>query len=401
MKNKPFSIIVKITLILLSCVVVFFIFTVNDSNPNPNTNKFINRCKIEYIGDKCFELDDETSYLSSYIQFIDNDTARYFTFTNEYNNSIYFYDYTNSAFIKKIKYEKEGNNGVGEIQGYDYINDDSIFVYAYRSSRMFLTNSNSSVINSFKPLYKSRKYNSVKEMTSFPPAPYAQSNSPIRFVNGNVILAGLISGEYISENSTNRPVSVIYNLTDKSIKYRNNYPEIYQEYNWGGGLTYRMPFFETNKNNIILSFAADHYIENYSLISDSSTRYYAGSSAIDKITPFRYPKSVPQNNQMVMDWYRENPSYEGIYYDKYKDLYYRIARLPNKNYKRGDFGNRKPIIIIVLDSKLNYLGEGKLPVDLNLNTTNCFVTKDGFHIQLFDDNEDSFTFCKFEIEINS
>lgn len=399
MKYIHTKLITSIFLISLLCIIIFYTFNNNNSIINTNADKVVNICNIKYTSTKNFKLDNETNNLSSYIQFIDNDSICYLSFVNEYNNSIYFYNFENSEFCKTIKYNKEGNNGVGKIQGYYYINEDSILVYGYRGHRLFLTDSSSSVVSSSKLLFQKTKYENVEEITSFPPSPYVQTDNPIRIIGDNVILGGYIGGEYILENSKNRPVNIIYNLAKKEIKYLNNYPEIYQKYNWGGGMAYRLPHFDVNKNNIVLSFSADHYIENYSFQRDSITKHYAGSSFIKEINSFSYPKSIPINKERVMNWYRENPSYEGVYYDKYKDLYYRIARLPNKDYIKNKIGNGKPIVIIVLDSKLNYLGEGKLPTNLNLRPTNCFVTKDGFYIQLLNEDEDYFTFCKFEIEI--
>lgn len=401
MKRRYKKIIGYTAIIVLVCIIAFLILGDSVSVENLHAGKLTDRCEIEYTGNKLFKLDDETSYLSAYVQLVDKDSSCYLTFLNEYNNSIYFYDFKTSAFVKRIKYDKEGNNGVGQIQGYYYINEDSIFVYEYGGHRLFLTDSESSVIHSPAMLFTQKKAQQVEDITSFPPAPYAQTDNPIRMIKDNVILGGFISGEYLAENSRNRPVNILYDLTKEEVRYINNYPDMYQKYNWGGGLAYRLPHFDTNEDNILLSFSADHYIVNYSFSADSCTRHYAGSSLINKITSFSYPKSIPLNKERVMGWYRENPSYEGIYYDKYKNLYYRIARLPNLNYKKGEWGNRKPVVVIVLDSDLNYLGEETLPSALNLRTTNCFVSEDGFYIQLLDDNENCFSFCKFEININS
>ena len=48
----------------------------------------------------------------------------------------------------------------------------------------------------------------------------------------------------------------------------------------------------------------------------------------------------------VFEWYMNTPSYEGVFYDKYRELYYRIARLPDTNYKIGNRGNNKPLLLL-------------------------------------------------------
>ena len=99
---------------------------------NKERNKHRNNYKIEKIMIKEFILDDETSYMIDYFQFID-DKKETLAFINSYNNSLYFFNYTNFKFLKKIKYDKEGQNGVSKTQAFLYLNDDSIFTYSYDS----------------------------------------------------------------------------------------------------------------------------------------------------------------------------------------------------------------------------------------------------------------------------
>jgi hypothetical protein len=103
------------------------------------------------------------------------------------------------------------------------------------------------------------------------------------------------------------------------------------------------------------------------------------------------------DNHRAREWYMTNPSYESVFYDNYKKLYYRIARLPLKEYIPSD-QNRKPKIIIVLDSNLNYLGEVSLPKDVKLEMFNCFISEDGINIQLLNDDEDNLTYHQYRIK---
>lgn len=73
--------------------------------------------------------------------------------------------------------------------------------------------------------------------------------------------------------------------------------------------------------------------------------------------------------------------------------------MPQKE-KRKDFYNKKPIVLIVLDENFNYLGEGLFPDDVDLWTTESFVSREGLNMQVLTDNEDFYTFYQFKVEID-
>ena len=104
------------------------------------------------------------------------------------------------------------------------------------------------------------------------------------------------------------------------------------------------------------------------------------------------------NDARIKDWYYSNPSYRTVIYDKYRRLYYRIGLLPREEKMKG-FYNMKPSVLIVLDDGFNYLGEALLPDDVDLWTTECFVSKEGLNIQVLTDDEDFYTFYQFKVRI--
>jgi hypothetical protein len=356
---------------------------------NREQKKHTNRCKLIFHGIKEFPLDEESTHLTNYVQLIDNDTGFNFSFVNSYNNSIYFYDYDSSSFIKKITYEKEGPDGVMNVQGFLYLNEDSIFIYSYNLQTLFLTDAKSKVSDKFK------LYETPDNWDVILPSPYVQTMTPILKHNHNLFLFGFVSGETDIETTDNRPVCVKLNITTKIQEHFINYPYQYVQYNWAGGFTYRLPYVGMNKNSILVGFSADHDIHSYSFSDELHTPFYAGSALIKTIKPFSESKKLPVDEDQAWAWYMENPSYEGILYDKYKNLYYRVARLPKKDFNPDEKGNHKPIIIIVLNENMEYLGEVKLPENINFRTACCFISKDGFNIQVITDDEDKMTFYQY------
>jgi hypothetical protein len=226
------------------------------------------------------------------------------------------------------------------------------------------------------------------------PASYTQTGTPIKKLGRKIFLFGFVSGETTFETPDNRPVCTMIDLDKDSISYLISYPEQYVQFNWGGGLLYRQPYYDIDDTSIIVSFSADHHIVKYAL-DGNQNKFYAGSSSVNKIKSFPHDKDMPGNSDEEWKWYMENPSYQNVIYDKYRKLYYRMVRLPIKDYVPTAIGNAKPVVIVVLDSKLNYLGEVTLPAHITWKPHNCFVSKEGFNIQAVTDDEDKLIFYQY------
>lgn len=382
---------------LFSIYICFSLFSCNtNSVKNEYYNKYKNKCKIELIGKKEISLDENTSSFTMFMQYIDNIDK--LSLYNKYNNSIYLFDYNTGKLYKKIQFEKEGNNGVGKLQGYDYINEDSIFVYNRHTKIV-------SLMNEASQLKWKRRLNidSLQSYTFMPSFPYLQTNSPMIYINKKLILGGFGTAETTAETSTNSPVTTIYNFEGDSISFANNYPEQYQKYNWGGGF-FRMPYFDVNKANetIILSFPQDHYLYVYSLLTKKQKKYYAGSASIREIEAYPEKKELRTNiNQdRASEWFFSIPTYRSVLYDKYRNLYYRLVTFPNDPKFDKFTYCKQPLLLIILDKDFNYLGESLLPDNIDLFFTNSFVTKEGFNIQAITDNEDLLTFYQFKVLIH-
>ena len=377
-----------ISLLLFSCA--------EKSVKNKYYGKFDNNCSIQILGKKDIIIDENFSPTSMYIQYIDhtNELSIY----NAHDNSVYFFDYDQGIMSRKKQFSLEGSKGVGLIQGYDYVNEDSLFVYNVNTEFVCLLNSHLEII------WKRRlNIDELQSMDFIPSFPYLQTNSPMKYISHKLVFGGMGTAETTAETSTNRPVTTIYDFQEDSVKFANNYPEQYQKYNWGGGF-YRMPYFDVNEeeNNMIISFPQDHYLYVYSLQNNMQSKYYAGSNLIKEIKAYDEKKDLRTNNNedRVRDWFFSIPTYRSILYDKYRNLYYRFACLPKTEKLRKYVSGTQPVIVIVLYKDFNYLGEGMLPDDIDMRYTNSFVTKDGLNIQVVNDNEDLMTFYQFKIEIN-
>ena len=352
--------------------------------------KFGNNCVIENVKTKEYALDSVSLNIINYMQIVNMDSLMLLTFQNTIDNSLYIYNYESTDLLQKIKFD----SSIPKILGYNYINNDSIFIYSYNRHKLYLSNKDSEIASERIVYYPPT---SVEDIIY--PSPYLMTVAPLSFFKNKIVTVGFVSGETEFETDYNRPVIVQLDLENGNLQHMLNYPNQYTSYNWGGGFAYRMPYYNIVNNNMYVSFSAHHYLFKINLLTNEKTEHYAGSRHINEIGSFPHEKTKPISSEDEWEWYMNTPSYEGIFYDRYQDLYYRVARLPVQKYNKDEKYNNKPIIVIVLDTNLNYLGEIELPTDIMLNSFNSFVSEDGFNIQAYTNNEDMLTFYQYKIKI--
>lgn len=360
------------------------------SSYNAKAGKLKDICSVEKTGEKMFVLDENTSNSITFLQYVQDDTLRRLSFLNTYSNSIYLYDDVSGKFLDSIRFDKEGSDGVGEIQGYCYHNDDSIFIYPYAAGRVYLANNKGRVQRIYR-LYDVNVVNS--DTTRFLPIPYMETTLPMFYRDEVLYLSGGFLPDTSMETKDNTFVNIAYDVCSEKSHYAVSYPEIYRQYNWGSGeFFYRQPGVAmTIDGKLLFNFPAVHELWMYAPDRSICDSLYAGSNLIKEIKPFstvkkQFPDEVP--GERISEWYYSQPSYESIFADPYKDLYYRIARLPNAKHKRGMF-NDKPVVIIVLDKDFHYVGEELLPDGVTYDTFNAYVSHDGLNIHIRDTKDEN------------
>lgn len=127
----------------------------------------------------------------------------------------------------------------------------------------------------------------------------------------------------------------------------------------GGGGLYRWVYacYNSKENKYIVSFPADHNI--YKVYTTGITgEFYAGSNFIDEIEFLDTPKWIPINSEEKTKHFVENHSYANIIYDKWREVYYRIAEIKTKY--ENKMGWQKEISVIILNKNLKIIGETKI-----------------------------------------
>lgn len=348
---------------------------------------------IEEANDIVFALDDSTVQNMEYLQLFQRNDSDILAFTNEYDNAIVFYDYKTKQYLGRTEFDKEGNNGIGTIFSFYYLNQDSIYLYNFTTYSLYLANVRGEVV-------MRRDLHTIPNLSAdslfFAPQLFPRTNSPLKKIGDELLIAGFFMNEQAGENSVNRPVLAYYDLSKNTLRFSDSYPSMYHKGNWGGDFTYRNPFYTLSpKNEIILGFAADHNIRVHAKDEIEYHEYYAGVGGDFEITPIT--KDIAINTiarEAVNQHYTRTLSYQAIVYDKYRKVYYRLALLPDSDIDIKVGPIRKPIEIVVLNDHFELIGKGTIKRE-RYWINQCFVSPDGFHIQVESDNDDELRFKTF------
>lgn len=343
-----------------------------------------------------FPLDDYTTENMEYSQYFQRNDSNIFAFTNRYDNSIVFYDYDTREYIDRICYHKEGGDGVGSLFAFDYVNEDSIYLYHFNYRTLYRTNRNARVLEK----HRMNVYpNPSPDSLFLAPILFPRTLSPLNLVDNEMLIAGFLMAEVEGENDENRPVMTYYDLKTGSIRHSDSYPAVYHRGYWGGDFVWRNPYYTLSPDKkIVLSFSADHHVRVHDFAKTEYKEYYAGNGSVFEFEPIdvRIPTDTRFAEEQCNRHYVENLNYGPILYDKYRNVYYRIAHLPNYNVDISKRPIRKPIEIIVLDENFEIIGKCKVPkADYWINQ--CFVGKEGLHIQIQSDDENELKFKTFLI----
>ncbi|WP_221407661.1 DUF4221 family protein [Thermoflexibacter ruber] len=342
-------------------------------------------------------LDSVTAPHSTCIQYLENfflaeKQADFLATLNMNDNSIIFYDYEIGSMKSKIKFFKEGEQGVGSIFGFSIINQDSILIHRYHGMQLYLVNSKAQVLKSYKlssdnfpfSVFPASTSNPINKIHNYV---YMNSDGKLDPNNAKVDLKGIVA---CIDINTGKIVPKLY------------YPEIYKIGIWTPEFLtsyHTPPLF---KEQVVFSFPIidSIYVTDY---NDYVGKYYAGSKFQNSpIKPLstQLGSGLPPYEQR--EKYRLSQLYYGaIYYDEFQKYYYRFCFLPisESDYVSGVplKSKEQKVSIIILDSSFNKVGEVDLEA-YKYNPYMVFINKNGLHIALkANGNEDNLIFEIFKV----
>jgi hypothetical protein len=310
---------------------------------------------------------------------------------NAFHHSVEVVDLGVDSLVGRLLLHSEGPNAVNDIRAFYFHNRDSIFL-AEENFSVALVNSKGELKNRYTdflsrfPLEEKNK---------------VYSNSP--------------SLEFASQ--------ILYDPSQKEI------------------LLYFMPFNQPEQKRIFAAYSLEsgkskslpiHLPEQYLDKKLDMSKLFLTSGTVDKSgftylfsgSPlvFRYDfqtqkvtssevnppwdkvkaDDIPfgsMSSEQKQDFMKENPFYYKIYFDPYRNLYYRLSSPPRPNATEPDFHyvNYNTICVTVLDKELQVLDHLFLPKENVYNVGFSFVTSEGLWISYNGANQDDENWIKGDL----
>lgn len=338
-------------------------------------------------------LDDQTGNYSFGLGYLDGESPYLFNIQTP-RNEIQVYDMNRKELAKILKFDVEGNEGVGTVFGFHVESADSIFLFTTHPGSMYMTDIHQSYLS--KITFTSPEgYSDPQFSSSF------FNSYPI--IRGNKMLAKVLVPGNIKDTEekalSNQFLSVELDMNSGDTEFTSHkYPEGYLS----DGL--RIPYYSmaASPDKVVYSFLADHNL-------------YAASSAGDQLDAFPaksqfFPQTFPTLSRTAerneyLQYMFTTPRYGSLLYDPYREVFYRFCfpeiEIESEEELEQLRGFAKDFSIMVLDSDLKVLGETRFK-GYNYVTENVFVAKEGLYMSVnhpdnLDNEEDFLSFVLYEL----
>lgn len=356
---------------LSSLLILFFLFSC--SSPKEES------CILVASSDSLvFDLNPQTSmFIKALFPYTDEKGREYLTFQNNIEPEILWYDMNSQKYIKTIKIDKEGVNGISSFVGYYIYSDDEIYIPEGMKSTI-------NVVDGKGKIHRKIVYEKTTQGKSTIPFnclsfPY----TPLYIINNKMYLPqspNMGLGDRIVEDS---PVTLIldsvkHSLTESKLKF----PKVRSSVELRGNtLGIEMSYSQIyDGKNFIYSFFFD---ENLYIVSPDGEVRSQVKTRSKYINEIYNEKKVPGDIAELVRTLCTIPMYGNLIYDKYREVYYRFV-YPETELKEGNYMDiwqlgRSKFSIIILDKHLNILGETLFPTNIYASN-HFFIREDGLYL---------------------
>lgn len=326
------------------------------------------------VGDFSISLDERSDYNFYYYDVIEISETEYFVAINQLNSNLDFYLLENGEKKFSTPIPIDGPFGLGYVQGFTFVNVDSIFFYRRGSFRgTILTDIEGNVKRSFAP---GEKENSVQDIINHVSIP----KSPTYFINGklNFLSYQILDNQNPDNFNSDILHSGNFDLINETIQFEVNsgYPPIFWDKTWSAPSTSVSRILGHN----------NQWVYSWDLLDS----VFVFDFNYKRKRSYMVKSLFKPNNIDLSDYYTNNEYtgtnlYYSIKYDKFRNLYYRILFLKPKVDIKSVPGVPKfdnfPFVILVLDENFNIITE-KLFSPMKYKPTQSFVGRDGFYLPL-------------------
>lgn len=325
-----------------------------------------------------FPVSDQTYPQSQAVELFESyDSVRYLCYLNPGKNEILFFFLDSIKLSHKISLAQDGPHGVGKAVGFSVGSLDSVYVTSKGRKILYLVDRNGLLLSS-------NDYSAASPLSM---SSYSTTKTPVFLTDTCLYLPLLPAGNWstITEKQmVSFNVCLSLNLTRGAASLCPAcYPESAFEtrsvqYQWCRGDELYVISFERND-------------KLYATVDFAELKATTAKSNFHRKT--ESPPSNPAPEQYLR-YSIETPSYTGIIYDKYRDVYYRICyqgKTTGKDDNLMQLASFKPSYsILILDKHLEVIGETLLPEN-QFYPEEYFVAKEGLYISensVFNENYD-------------
>lgn len=339
-----------------------------------NRDRILEDIKKYKRGEINLVLDDSTSIDFLRVSYLFKDGREFLYNQNEFKKTIQVYDLSNGFVQQEIHYPYQEPLGVKMVQGITVVSPDSIFVFPSLSIRgTLLINKEGELINRFLPPKSNSLEESIFNHTSFGSMPTLLSEKKLRFIQlplFEISNPSNINGDYRFE--------VNYHLDSNSISEvpESAFPKFYHNKIWPGQ-DIQVSRTIDKRQNIIYSW---RYLDSLTVVNGENVQKINAKSDFVRWAPVPF-SMIPSSDQKTK-YVIENTKYYGIYYDEFRDVYYRTVQLPGKydiNEIPKEMDALRDFSVIVLDSGFNKIKEVRFSGGI-YNIYRAFVGKRGFYL---------------------
>lgn len=386
MKKFKIFIILIIALLNLSC---------SQDKKNAHKVELVKNEQISYE----YEIDTDTYYrFNCLFTHTDSEGNNYLVFLGSRANKIFFYQLESGKLQFVVNLEKEGQNEVGSVAGFHIQDFDNIFL---TSNKMGITK-----VDTAGHKKQFIEYGTTNKGTLVAENFHSSSvlYTPL-VINGDDLYITQFAYRGVPPSQT--PVSIkIDTINDKFEELPFYLSEVIEDKLF---LKYYFTDYfsrDFNGEQFVYAFPNDENIYVTSLDHKDVKSYPAKSQYFNKV---KYISADIGDAKILQKQMLENPRYGNLVYDKYRNVYYRIAypetdlsKYPNYDVKNfGDSGMIN-FSIIILDENFNVMGETLFPSGIYMSTV-LFINEKGLcisdsHILNPDFDEDKLSFKCFELK---
>lgn len=324
----------------------------------------------------------------------------YISFQNFSSPEILIYNMDSKSAIKKVTFEREGDNAIagGFLEGFSIVDFEHIYISGLAGCTIYVTDTTAIIHDKFDYTLADDGKPLVHCWREF---------GDLRFIGDTLYLPQQNNFQFGDKMIEESPLMACLDTVSRTVKRLPlRFPPLITVNDMGTfagiGNDYRSCY--DDKANFVYSFCFMDELWKTDKKHASLTKVTAKSKYIDKVEVLRFSAD---NEKLLQKKSCEIPSYGNIMYDKYRQVYYRVAYPPVEMENNVDYlsiirTGRKQASIMILDKDLNVIGETLLP-PYQYNTYLWFVREDGLYISTAssmnpDFDEDLLTFQKFELK---